>query len=236
LSSAAGISIIIPVLHETERIGALIGSIRELKGGDEVEIIVVDGAPELETIGAIGREDVIKLSSKMGRAFQMNTGANNATGDIIMFLHADTRLPSNAINEIRSSLKDRKNSYGAFKLAFERSSVYLDLIAWLDNVRVSLTKVPYGDQCIFFKRSDLQALGGFKEMMFLEDVELMRRAKGQGLKCLIIDDKVVTSSRRFKDDGYVHHSIRYFIVHFLYWLGVSPDRMARYYRAPNEKK
>jgi rSAM/selenodomain-associated transferase 2 len=230
MTSEPSITVIIPVLHEAAVIDDTIDSTRAVAGGEDVEVIVVDGDETKDTISALGRDDVIRSSSKRGRSHQMNEGARNANGDVLLFLHADTRLPNLALNEIREALKDPAVVGGGFNIVFEPSNPYLALIALLNRPRLRITRVPYGDHAIFMRRNFFKELGGYCDILFMEDVELMRRVRKMNMKIAILKGPVLTSSRRFQDDGYIKHSVRFFLFHLFYWLGASTGWMGRHYR------
>lgn len=230
MTSDLSISVIIPVLHEASVINDTIASIRAIDVGNEADIIIVDGDERRDTISSMERSDVIKLYSKKGRSHQMNEGAKNAKGDVLLFLHADTKLPSSAFKEVREVLKDPSVVGGGFHLRFEPSNPYLRLVELLNIPRVKITRVPYGDHAIFMRKGIFDQLGGYSNNMFMEDVELMRRVRKKRMKIAILKGPVLTSSRRFRDDGYIKHSVRFFFFHLFYWLGASTDRMGRHYK------
>jgi len=222
------ISIIIPVLNEGDTINSTIDHIRGLAGGKEAEIIVVDCDPDGSTLKVIGDTSVVKVMSRRGRSFQMNQGVEETRGGLLIFLHADTLLPESGLISVKEILSEM-GAYGAFKLSFDESNPYLKLVAWLDNKRVRITRIPYGDQAIFMRRSDFNDLGGYKEIMILEDADLSRRAKRAGLRFRLDDESVTTSSRRFQDDGYLRHSLRYFLLMAMFNTGIGLDRLERFY-------
>lgn len=224
------ISVIVPVLHEADVIDGTIASIRGIDGGNKADIIVVDGDESKDTISFIDNDDVIKLTSKRGRSHQMNEGAKNAKGDVLLFLHADTKLPSSTFKEVKEALRDPTVVGGAFHLRFDPSNPYLRMIELLNIPRVKITRVPYGDHAIFMRKEIFDQLGGYSNNMFMEDVELMRRVRKKKMKIAILKGPVLTSSRRFRDDGYIKHSVRFFFFHLFYWLGASTDRMGRHYK------
>lgn len=230
MTSEPSITVIIPVLHEAAVIDGTIDSIRAVAGGGDVEVIVVDGDESNDTISAMMRDDVIKSSSKRGRSHQMNEGARKAKGDVLVFLHADTRLPNSGLNEIRGALKDPEVIGGGFHLRFDPSNLYLRLIELLNIPRVKITRVPYGDHAIFMRKGIFHQIGGYSDLLFMEDVELMRRVRKNNIRIAILKGPVMTSSRRFRDDGYLKHSVRFFLFHLFYWLGASSEWMGRHYR------
>ncbi|MDG6225190.1 MAG: TIGR04283 family arsenosugar biosynthesis glycosyltransferase [Candidatus Thermoplasmatota archaeon] len=219
-------SVIVPVLHERDIVNRTIEDIRSVENGSEVELIVVDGAPERDTLSAIRRKGVLRIASERGRARQMNAGANIATGDVLIFLHTDTSLPSNALSEIEEKLREEDVVGGAFDIALVPSNLYLRAIDVINIARVRITRVPYGDHAIFMKREVFEAIGGYKEVPIMEDVEMMRRLRRNKMRIRILKGPARTSSRRFADDGYIRHSLRYFLLHLKYWTDGDLERMS----------
>jgi rSAM/selenodomain-associated transferase 2 len=222
-------SIIIPVLHETERINSLIDHIRCLARDNGHEIIVVDGSPAKDTIGAIRSKGVIKLNSERGRARQMNTGASLAKGEILIFLHADTELPAYAFARIDSTMKGKRYVAGAFSLGIRSEKFFAKSLARVASLRCRITRIPYGDQAIFIKSGYFRRIGGYRELALMEDVELMRRIKHRGDRICILPDHVMTSARRWEEEGFVFGLLRNTMLFTLYILHVSPEKLARFY-------
>ena len=220
-------SIIIPVLHEAKNINPLLEHLQELD--ENCEIIVVDGCPKRETIDNIRNKEIKKLISEEGRGRQMNTGAAIASGEILIFLHADTRLPVNALDRIRHSLQKKQYVGGAFDLSIRSDKLILKVIATCASLRSRLTRIPYGDQAIFIRKDYFNKIGGYKEIPLMEDVELMKRIKKRGDKIYIFSDRVFTSPRRWEKEGIICCTLRNWIIIILYLIGISPDKLARYY-------
>ncbi len=224
-------SIIVPVLNEESAINPAIEHIGSLQGESEsAEIIVVDGDPEGKTIGAIRDTNVITAIGKKGRGNQMNRGAALAKGDILVFLHADTRLPLNALTLIDSAFSDPAFVAGAFDLAIASGRPVFRLIEKTASFRSRLTRIPYGDQALFFRRDSFNAIGGFADISIMEDVEIMRRIKKRGDRIVFIDQPVTTSARRWETEGVMYCTLRNWLLISLYLSGVSPERLARWYR------
>lgn len=223
------ISVIVPVLHESGIINDLVLHLRSIEEGKEIEILVVDGSDDQDTIEIIDDPDVIKLISQAGRGTQMNIGAKKAKGGILVFLHADTRLPSNAFDLIEDTLSDENLSAGAFTLALDRAPLYLRSMVPINNLRGRLTRIPYGDQAIFMKKETFLGIGGYREIRIMEDLDLMRRMKRSGLKVKILEEKVRTSSRRFSKNGPLRTVFINIFLIFLFHLGVDNERLARIY-------
>lgn len=226
----AAVSIIIPVLHEAETINALIAHLRSLDAGQAREIIVVDGDPEGSTIKAVQDAGVRLLISGRGRARQMNRGGAAARGDVLLFLHADTFLPANAAGLILSCLEDRRVVAGAFELGFLTERRIFRITERYVSLRTRLTRIPFGDQAVFIRRDYFEAIGGFREIPLMEDVELMKRIRTQGGRIAILPAKALTSARRYEREGIVFCTLRNWSLQFLYMLGVAPERLAKWYR------
>lgn len=234
MSETCKFSIIIPVLHESKIINTLLDSLEHQKTDDTFEIIVVDGSPTQDTIQVISRQNVLKYTSPQGRGRQMNKGADHATGDILVFLHADTFLPSDAFSLIKTTLENPRFIGGAFSLGIRSKNPILNLIAWCSTLRSRLTRAPYGDQVIFLRTSYFKDLGGFRDLPLMEDVELMRRIRKKGGKISILSTRVLTSDRRWKKEGFLYTTVRDLLIIFLYWCGMSAEKLAKYYPWQNE--
>lgn len=227
------ISIIIPALHEEEIINDTLTSIRSIDGGKDAEVIVVDGDPKGSTLKMINDQRVKKLRSRPGRGTQMNRGACSSRGSILLFLHADTKLPKNALDLIRETLEDDRISGGAFRRRFDRiSPIIASLYIFLD-IRVAITRVPYGDQGIFLRREVFDELGGYKDIPLFEDVDLMTRMKKEGKRIKILKEKVVTSGRRFNERESLRTWLETFMLMIRYRLGADPWELYRDYYYPD---
>jgi rSAM/selenodomain-associated transferase 2 len=224
-------SIIVPAFHEGENINDLIEWVNRLDSDKNCEIIVVDGAQERDTLGAIDRNHVIKISSERGRAKQMNTGASTARGGILIFLHADTELPLHALKKIHFLLERKKYVGGAFDLGVKSDKFIFKVIGKLSSWRSRLNRIPFGDQAIFIRREYFNRIGGYKEIPLMEDVELMRRIKKSGDRIWIFNDRVMTSPRRWEEEGVIYCTLRNWILQIFYFFGVSPYRLVKYYRS-----
>ncbi len=223
------LSIIIPVLHEAEDINTVIGHVRSIDGADACEIIVVDGSVEADTLNAIRDGGVIKLESESGRARQMNAGAGVAAGETLLFLHADTRLPENALELISGALEDGKYVGGAFDLMLDSSRPDIRLITLCGSLKSRMTRIPFGDQAIFINREYFNAIGGYKEISLMEDVELMGRIKRRSDRICILRETAITSARKYIKDGPLYSVIRNQILRILYKLGIKPETLAEIY-------
>jgi len=225
------ISIIIPVLYEASIINRTIGGILNLPYDGKLEIIVVDGSPDGETLNAIGKNDIKKVISPKGRSYQMNRGALDAHGEILLFLHADTELPADALKTISLVMGKREFVGGAFDLGIESEKPVFRLIEMAASFRSRVTRVPYGDQAIFVQKEYFLSSGGFREMPLMEDVEFMKRIRKAADKIYIVPEKVKTSSRRWEKEGILCCTLRNWLLITLYSAGVPPDRLAALYRS-----
>lgn len=224
------LSIIIPVFHEMHIINQTIAHLYALNFAGQIEVIVVDGDPTGNTINVITFGDVKKRTASKGRGSQMNAGAAAARGRILLFLHADTRLGSEALEMILVAMERKCVVGGAFELGIESKKRAFRVIERAVRIRSRITKIPYGDQAIFLKRNFFNQIGGFKEIPIMEDVELMGRVKKTGKKIEIIPYQVQTSPRRWETEGLVYCTLRNWALITLYSMGVSPYRLAKFYR------
>lgn len=229
--SSIKFSIIIPVVHEGERIHDLIESLNHLDSDKNIEIIIVDGTEEQDTLKAIHSNNAIKISSEKGRAKQMNAGASIAHGEILIFLHADTELPPHALRKINSFMERREYVGGAFDLGIKSDKFIFKVIGTLSSLRSRLNRIPFGDQAIFIRREFFKKIGGYKETPLMEDVELMRRIKKSGNKIWIFYDRVMTSPRRWEREGVIYCTFRNWTLQTLYFLGVSPHKLIHFYKS-----
>ncbi len=223
------LSIIVPVFDEDRIINDLIEHLHGLPSGNGCEVIIVDGNQSQNTLKAIFRGDVKKIASFKGRGAQMNAGAAVAKGKILLFLHADTLLPPPALDQILLTLKQPDIVGGAFDLGINSNRWGFRLIETVASLRSRITRIPYGDQAIFIKKTVFERLGGFGEIPLMEDVDLMQRVKKTGQKIAIIPLKVLTSPRRWEKEGLLFSTLRNWILISLYLLGVSPQRLAKFY-------
>jgi rSAM/selenodomain-associated transferase 2 len=229
-------SIIVPVLHEAKRINDLIGHLRQLDLEESSEIIVVDGAPEKDTLQAIRDDRITQISAEKGRARQMNAGAFAAKGNILIFLHADTELPRSTLNRMNEFISRNQYVGGAFDLGIKSDKRIYGVIAFLGSLRSRLNRIPYGDQAIFVRRDYFNKIRGFKDIPLMEDAELMRRMKRTGEKIFIFRDRVMTSPRRWEEEGLIFCILRNWTLQILYLLGVSPHKLVRYYESDHPKE
>lgn len=189
----------------------------------------MDGGSQDNTVELAQSWDVKVLSAAIGRACQMNAGAKIATGDILLFLHADTRLPPGFDTLVRTLATQPDTVAGAFALQIDAKLWSLRLIEMGVNWRSRWLQMPYGDQAIFLKSAIFHKIGRFSDLPMMEDFELMRRLRRIG-RIAIIPVPVLTSGRRWLQKGVFKTTLINQIAIIAYLLGVSPKRIVRWYR------
>ncbi|WP_420485281.1 TIGR04283 family arsenosugar biosynthesis glycosyltransferase [Iningainema tapete] len=220
------ISVIIPTLNEVGNITAAIASTQP---STNVEVIVVDGGSEDKTVAIAQSLGVKVISAPRGRAAQMNAGARVATGEILLFLHADTLLPPEFDVMVRKALQQPTTVAGAFALRINASQWSLRLVEWGVNWRSRFLQMPYGDQAIFVTNKIFHQIGTFPNFPIMEDFEIIRRLRCIG--CItIIKVPVLTSPRRWQKKGVFKTTLINQIIIIAYLLGISPERIIRLYR------
>jgi rSAM/selenodomain-associated transferase 2 len=222
------LSLIIPVLNEAVAIGQLLQQLTTCLS-PQIEIIVVDGGSNDKTRAIIDQYDGVNLiESTRGRAKQMNAGAAVATGETLLFMHADTRVCAN-FNETAVMLASLcSHQWGFFTVTLSGQHWMYRVIESMINFRSSLTGVATGDQCIFIVREVFNRYKGYADMPLMEDVELTKRLKRHSAP-FVIDQMVTTSSRRWESRGIIATVLLMWRLRFLYFMGVSPKKLARFY-------
>lgn len=189
------LSVIIPTLNEERALPETLATL--FRQTTDEEIIVVDGGSTDRTTEICARHpEVTFISSEKGRGAQLNAGARTANGDILLFLHADTLLPDNALSKIKNALSDEKHQAGGFKHSFGDKDWRLKLISFLDNRRCLKTRIIYGDQAMFIKRTLFERLNGFPEVEIMEDILICEELVKQTTP-VILDLFVTTDPRKF---------------------------------------
>lgn len=235
------ISVIIPTLNEERTIIATLAHTDDL-GFDE--LIVVDGGSLDQTPVLVDSYRLRTQSSALsplrlvtappGRALQMNEGAKASRGEILVFLHADTQLPGEAKTAIATTLADPRIVGGRFDVRFDRPSMWGTMISRMMNWRSRMSGLATGDQALFVRRSIFEQMGGFADMPLMEDIEFSRRLKQKGATAALTAT-VTTSFRRWEQHGPVRTILLMWTLRFLYWVGVSPHRLAHLYATVREE-
>ncbi len=220
------LSVIIPTLNEEMNIEK---TINRARSGADVEIIVVDGGSSDSTTSKVKALGCVMLQTGPGRAAQMNTGAEAATGDILLFLHADTFLPDNFAETVYKTIQKDGVAAGAFQLTIDSDRISARIITWFANWRSRLFQLPYGDQALFLSRYHFIKAGTFPEIALLEDFELIRKLRRQG-KIITLPIAVSTSDRRWSRLGFWRATLLNQIIVIAYLLGVPADALANWYR------
>jgi len=219
------LSVIIPVLNEAETIAHTLQSLPSTG----VEMILVDGGSSDNTV-EIAQNMGAKafLSPEPGRAMQMNTGAKYATGNILLFLHADTQLPPNYPQLIQETLAQPHTIAGAFQLAINSQHPLLRIIEKGVNARSRFLQMPYGDQGIFLKKATFESTGGFRDLPIMEDFQFIRNLKQEG-KIRLATAHVLTSARRWEKLGVIKTTLINQMVIMGYFFGISPVKLKQWY-------
>lgn len=222
------ISVIIPTLNEARNIKATLLALAPMRQRG-AEIIVVDGGSTDGTLRrARGLVDYA-LNCSAGRANQMMCGAAAASGNVLLFLHADTRLPEDWDFLILAALKNKNRRWGYFAIEIMGRSKLLGLIATLINVRSFVTSICTGDQAMFVRRDELVNVGGIPNLPLMEDVELASRLRARSRRCFV-RPKARTSGRRWDQYGPWRTILLMWKLRLLYWLGVPASHLARFYK------
>lgn len=221
------ISIVIPTLNEAEMLPTTLESLRQQK--TDMEIIICDGGSTDGTTDIAGDAGATVITTARGRGQQLATGAGRATGDVLVFLHADTVLAPGAIRAVSHAFADPSIVGGNFRVLFDGPS---DFAAWLTGYYAWLRShaLYYGDSVIFIRRAVYEEIGGIKPIALMEDYDLVRRLEASGPTICIDTPPVITSSRRFEGRRPWRIYTQWVMIHTLYHLRVQPNLLARLYR------
>lgn len=221
------ISIVIPALDEARRIEAAVS--RAAAQADEV--LVVDGGSRDTTRSAAARAGAVVLEAPRGRASQMNAGARAATGEVLVFVHADVVAPPDLRAQVATAIA-AGSLWGRFDVALVPGSPLLRLVASAMNWRSRATGIATGDQILFVVRERFEAVGGFAPISLMEDIDISRRLKRRAGRPACLPGPVRVDDRRWRRDGVIRTILTMWLLRLLYWGGVDPQRLhAIYYRA-----
>lgn len=222
------ISIVVPVLNEANTLGPLLDSLREVP---DAEVIVVDGGSDDGSPAIARSRGAEVMAATRGRGSQMNAGAARATGNLLLFLHADARLPRNFDVWVRRTLAFDDVALGAFSLRIDAPGRGYRFLSRAANLRSVWLNTPYGDQGLFLRREVFEAAGGFPELPLLEDYALVRAVRQAGA-VVTLPLETAVSARRWKREGAVRVTIKNIAAFIAFPLGVSAERIAAWYGRP----
>ena len=225
------ISIITPLLNEREHIDSFLDNISKIEGN--FELILVDGGSIDGTVDAVktnrsrfnGRLSIVE--SEAGRATQMNTGAEYAHGDILLFLHVDCSIQKGSLKIIETTIKSGKIIGGGFTQAFTNSDSFLRFVSILGNIRTRVMRIFFGDYGLFVRKDVFKQVGGYDNIQFLEDVELSEKLKKYG-KLTQIDSVILTSPRRYTSKGRLRISILFTLAYLFNLVKFRPKFLVNY--------
>ena len=223
------IAIVVPVFNEALVLPRLIHDLTTLNeiANPSFELVFVDGGSTDNTMALIVDAGLRVIKSAKGRAWQMNAGAAQTTGDLLLFLHADTQLPENALAAISSNLLGN-TCWGRFDVRITGKSWMLGVVSRMMNWRSRLTGIATGDQAMFMTRGAFQKIGGFPEQALMEDVEASRRLR-QLSRPACIASPVITSGRRWETRGVLTTIVLMWRLRWAYWRGQDPQQLAKLY-------
>ena len=222
------IGVVVIALNEAEAIGGCLEHLSALLREDGPGEVVVSDGGSVDGTAEIAARYAPVVTAPRGRANGLNAGAAQASGDVLLFLHADTRLPARGLTAVRTALADDTVVGGRFRLAFDRQTPALRLTqAWI-NVRDALLGGYTGDQAVFVRRETFERLGGYAPLPLMEDLDFARRL-GRAGRVVRLSESVVTSARRWQRAGTWRTNLRMIALRWLYYLGVSPARLAQHY-------
>lgn len=212
------VSIIIPVYNESNGIKSLVDSLIEVK--EKCEVIFVDGGSTDNTVAIIEEKFLVLSSAKKGRAWQMNYGALNANGSILFFLHGDSTLPTNFLDEIETVIS-KGYKVGCFKLKFESKSILMSICGFMSNLRVRTRNIAFGDQGIFVLKDYFQKINMYPELNIMEDYQFSINVKKAGEKFGVTRRSIITSERRFIKYGRLKTMIKMQRFQYMYRKGIE---------------
>jgi len=227
------ISVVIPTLNEARRLPALLASLGT--STEKHEIIVADGNSTDGTASIAGEQGLRVVRSEGGRGAQLRTGAAEARGDVLLFLHADSRFPSGGLQAIEQALADPDVIGGNFRLLFDGSDGFSD---WLNGFYAWIRShgVYYGDSAVFIRRRAYEAIGGVRPLALMEDFDLTRRMERLGRTVCVDNPPLVTSSRRFAGRRPAAIVAGWLVIHALYYLRLSPTHLAWLYDSARRRE
>lgn len=225
------ISIITPILNERKNIKPFLDHLNTMEG--DFELILVDGGSTDGTIATVNKykagfqRELKLIQTSQGRGRQMNSGAKIAKGEILLFLHVDCAPDKDSMPIIEQEIKSNNIIGGGMTQAFSNPDPFLRLSSNFGNMRTRITKTFFGDYGIFIKKDIFQKIGGYNEIIFLEDVEFSRKAKKYG-KLKLLDQVIISSPRRYQSKGRFKTTIISSMAYLLNYVGVRPESLAKF--------
>ncbi len=220
------LSLIIPIYNESAVIGPFVEELKKLPA--DVEVLFADGGCSDDTLSRIADRYGV-ISCPKGRARQMNAAATQATGDVLWFLHCDSRLPPNAAEDILQAVAQGAH-FGCFHIGFDQGGFWMACNTFFSNARVRLWRVAFGDQGIFLTRSLFEELGGWPDLPIMEDLELSRRVKKKKIPLRQLPGRIITSARRYRSSHPLRTMVLMFTLRCRYRMGGDIEDIARRYR------
>ncbi len=220
------VSIVVPVYNEAAALPDLLDRVLKLRG-PLAEIIVVDGGSTDNTVQLVQAAGLQIITARKGRAWQLNAGAQQAVGDILLFLHADTQLPQNALALVRNSLHGGV-CWGRFDVRIAGRPWMLKVVAQMMNWRSRWSGIATGDQAMFMLRSAFETVGGFPEQALMEDIAMSDRLR-QLSRPTCLTPHAITSGRRWETRGVWRTIVLMWRLRWAYWRGQHPDQLAKRY-------
>lgn len=227
MSELASVSIVVPALNEATRIELCLKRLR--RDFPDCELVVVDGG-STDATPALAARHACTLRSAAGRAMQMNAGAAVTSGDVLWFIHADCRVPPDALGLIQRALQDPGVVGGGLQLSFDQRSLGLDYLAASSNLRARRLNWIFGDQAMFVRREVFDAAGGFPPLPLMEDLEISRILRRRG-RLVVLPTTLTASARRLVEQGVWRMIVLMQVLKLQYLLGVDPERIRRRYEA-----
>lgn len=219
------LSIIIPTLNEAP---SIVQTLMRVRQEGDCELIVVDGGSGDSTVELARAHADRVITAPRGRARQMNAGAREASGEVLLFLHADTKLPPQFSQLLTHVFSDRYVVGGRFDVRLDAAGWPFRMIETLMNCRSRWTRISTGDQAIFVRSQVFHEIGGYPDLALMEDLEFSRKLKRVG-KIACLHERVVTSARRWQQDGVFRTIVRMWVLRFCHFWGVPAERLREFY-------
>lgn len=220
------LSIVIPTLNESARIERSILHALDLR---PTEVIVADGGSSDGTTELARAAGAVVINSQRGRGHQLNAGARDSQGDVLLFLHADCWLEPDARSQIEATLHDQRVVGGAFRQQIDDDRTVFRWLEWGNAARVRWRNLPYGDQGIFLRRKTFELLGGFESVRLMEDVLLMQKLRRNQHRIELLPGPIHVDPRRWLANGVVRQTLKNWTLLAGLRLGITPNRLAQFY-------